>query len=52
MLVPVGILTMYVILCLLDGIVGVFEREHGVGVHEVGEVLVGLRPCSLVLSDL
>ena len=40
MLVPVGILTMYLILCLLDGIVGVFEREHGVRVHEVSEVLV------------
>ena len=41
-----------VILCGLDVIVGVLERENGVGVQEVGEVLVGLRPCPFVLPDL
>jgi hypothetical protein len=30
----------------------VFKREHGVGVREVGEVLVSLRLYLLVLPDL
>ena len=28
----------------LDGMVGVFKRDHGVGDNEVGTVLVGLGP--------
>ena len=45
-------LALHVVLRPFDGIVGVFKREHGVGVREVGEVLVSLRLYLLVLPDL
>jgi len=52
MLFTIVILAMHVVLRELDGLVCVLKREHGIGVHEVGEVLVSLCPCGLILADL
>ena len=52
MLFPIVILALHVVLRAPDGLVCVLKREHGIGVHEVGEVLVSLCPCGLVFADL
>ena len=51
-LVIIFVLALYVVLGALDGVVGVVERQHGVRVHKVGQVLVRLCPGRLVFADL
>ena len=52
MLVLVFLLTLHVVLCALDGIIGILKCQHGVRVHEVGKVLVRFSPRRFVLADL
>ena len=50
--VTVDVLALQVVLCTLDGSVGVFQCEHGVRVHEVGQILIGFRPRRPVFAHL
>ena len=42
-LVRLGVLALLIVLRTLEGVVGIFQREHDVRIHEVGQVLIGFR---------